>query len=89
MKYPISVYLIAGNEEEYIERCLKSFAPIAKEMVVCISRGSATPDKTEEIASGLGAKIVHYQNKRTDWNHIDDFATARNTALEACSNEWS
>ncbi len=88
MKYPISVYLIAGNEEEYIERCLKSFAPIAKEMVVCISRGSATPDKTEEIASGLGAKIVHYQNQRTDWPHIDDFATARNTALAACSNEW-
>jgi glycosyltransferase involved in cell wall biosynthesis len=88
VKYPISVYLIAGNEEEYIERCLKSFAPIAKEMVVCISRGSATPDKTEEIASGLGAKIVHYQNQRTDWPHIDDFATARNTALNACSNEW-
>jgi len=88
MKYPISVYLIAGNEEDYIERCLKSFAPIAKEMVVCISRGSATPDKTEEIASGLGAKIVHYKNQRDDWNHIDDFATARNTALDACSNEW-
>jgi glycosyltransferase involved in cell wall biosynthesis len=88
MKYPVSLYLIAGNEEEYIERCLKSFAPIAKEMVVCISRGSVTPDKTEEIASELGAKIVHYNNKRTDWNHIDDFATARNTALEACSNEW-
>jgi len=88
VKHPISVYLIAGNEEAYIERCLNSFAPIAKEMVVCISRGSATPDKTEEIASGLGAKIVHYKNQRDDWNHIDDFATARNTALEACSSEW-
>jgi len=88
VKYPISVYLIAGNEEEYIGRCLESFKPISAELIVCISRGSATPDKTEEIASELGAKIVHYQNKRTDWNHIDDFATARNTALEACSNEW-
>jgi len=88
MKYPLSLYLIAGNEEAYIERCLKSFSPIAKEMVVCMARGSATPDKTEEIASGLGAKIVHYQNKRTDWDHIDDFATARNTALDACSSEW-
>ncbi|NBV72540.1 MAG: hypothetical protein EBR60_10980, partial [Burkholderiaceae bacterium] len=27
-------------------------------------------------------------NQRTDWPHIDDFATARNTALGACSNEW-
>jgi len=88
MKYPLSVYLIAGNEENYIKRCIQSFAGIAKEMVVCISRGSATPDKTEEIALSLGARIVHYQNKRTDWDHVDDFATARNTALDACSSEW-
>ena len=88
MKYPISVYLIAGNEEEYIGRCLESFKPISAELVVCIARGNLVPDKTEEIAKGLGAKIVHYQNQRTDWPHIDDFATARNTALGACSNEW-
>ena len=88
MKYPISTYLIAGNEEEYIGRCLESFKPISAELVVCIARGNLVPDKTEEIAKGLGAKIVHYQNQRTDWPHIDDFATARNTALGACSNEW-
>ena len=88
MKHPISVYLIAGNEEEYIGRCLESFKPISAELVVCIARGNLVPDKTEEIAKALGAKIVHYQNQRTDWPHIDDFATARNTALGACSNEW-
>jgi glycosyltransferase involved in cell wall biosynthesis len=87
LKHPISVYLIAGNEEEYIARCLQSFKPISAELVVCIARGNAVPDKTEEIARGLGAKIVHYTNKN-DWPHIDDFATARNTALEACSSEW-
>ena len=54
-----------------------------------MARGSATPDKTEEIALSLGARVVHYQNKRTDWQHIDDFATARNTALEACECEWA
>jgi glycosyltransferase involved in cell wall biosynthesis len=88
VKYPISVYLIAGNEEEYIARCLQSFKPISAELVLCIARGNLVPDKTEEIAKALGAKIVHYQNQRTDWPHIDDFATARNTALGACSNEW-
>lgn len=87
MKHPISVYLIAGNEEEYVARCLQSFKPISAELVVCLARGNAVPDKTEEIARGLGAKIVHYTNKN-DWPHIDDFATARNTALEACSSEW-
>ena len=89
MKYPLSVYLIAGNEENYIQRCIESFKPISKEVVVCMARGSATPDKTEEIALSLGARVVHYQNKRTDWEHIDDFATARNTALEACECEWA
>lgn len=89
MKYPLSVYLIAGNEEAYIQRCIESFKPIAKEVIVCMARGSATPDKTEEIALSLGARVVHYQNKRTDWEHIDDFATARNTALEACECEWA
>ena len=89
MKYPISVYLIAGNEEKYIQRCIESFKPISKEVVVCMARGVATPDKTEEIALSLGARVVHYQNKRTDWEHIDDFATARNTALEACECEWA
>jgi glycosyltransferase involved in cell wall biosynthesis len=89
MKYPISVYLIAGNEEKYIQRCVESFKRISKEIVVCMARGSATPDKTEEIALSLGARVVHYQNKRTDWEHIDDFAMARNTALEACECEWA
>ena len=54
-----------------------------------MARGSAKADKTEEIALSLGARVVHYQNKRTDWEHIDDFATARNTALEACECEWA
>ena len=89
MKYPLSVYLIAGNEEKYIQRCIESFKPISKEVVVCMARGSAKADKTEEIALSLGARVVHYQNKRSDWEHIDDFATARNTALDACECEWA
>jgi glycosyltransferase involved in cell wall biosynthesis len=89
MKYPISLYLIAGNEEAHIKRVIESFKPIAEEVIVCMARGSATPDKTEEIALSLGAKVIHYKNKKTDWPHIDDFASARNTALDACKNEWS
>jgi len=89
MRNPISLYLIAGNEEAYIGRCLESFKPMAEEFVVCISRGSLKADKTEEIALAHGARIIHYKNKKTDWNHIDDFASARNMALEACKNEWA
>ena len=89
MRNPVSVYLICGNEEAYIGRCLESFKPLAKEFVVCIARGNVAPDKTEEIALACGARIVHYKNKKSEWPHIDDFATARNTALEACSCDWS
>lgn len=89
MKHELSIYLIAGNEEEYIGRCLESFKPVAKEFVVAIARGNQTPDKTEEICKSFGAKVVHYKNKRIDWPHIDDFAEARNLALDNCSCEWA
>ena len=77
MRNPVSLYLIAGNEEAYIGRCLESFKPLSKELVVCIARGSLAPDKTEEIALAHGARVVYYQNQKSDWPHIDDFATAR------------
>jgi glycosyltransferase involved in cell wall biosynthesis len=90
VKNPLSVYLIVGgNEGEYLSRVLQSFKPIASEFVVCLAGGSASTAEEERIALAAGAKVVRYENKRTDWPHIDDFATARNTALEACSEKWA
>ena len=90
MRNPLSVYLICGsNEAEYLQRVLKSFKPVAKEFVVCLAGGSASTAEEERVALDAGAKVVHYKYKRTDWPHIDDFATARNTALEACSEKWA
>ena len=90
MRNPLSVYLICGsNEAEYLSRVLKSFKPIAKEFVVCLAGGSASTAEEEKVALDAGAKVVYYKNQRTDWPHIDDFATARNTALEACSEKWA
>ena len=90
MKNPLSVYLICGgNEAEYLERCLNSFKPIAKEFVVCLAWGSNPTAEEEKVALAHGARVVHYKNQRTDWPHIDDFATARNTALEACYEKWA
>ena len=85
----ISIYMIAGREAEYIGRCLKAFAPMANELVVCMARGGAEDDGTEAIAKENGAKVVHYQNKpqHSDWPHVDHFADARNTALEACTGD--
>ena len=88
MKIPVSIYLIAGNEEAHIGRCIDSFKPLSTDFVVCIARGSNPPDRTEEIAKEKGARVVHYENKKKDWPHIDDFASARNLAMDACTEEW-
>jgi len=90
MKNPLSVYLIVGsNEAEYLQRVLNSFKPIAKEFVVCLAGGSASTAEEEKVALDAGAKVVRYENQRKDWGHIDDFATARNTGLDACSEKWA
>lgn len=90
MKPGLSVYLIAGREEASIGRCLDSLKPVADEIVVCLARGGQEPDRTEGIARQKGARVVCYQNapQNAAWPHVDDFAAARNTALDACRHEW-
>lgn len=85
----ISIYLIAGREAKYIGRCLDAFNKMADELVVCIARGGAPDDGTEQIAKDKGATVVHYANKaaHADWPHVDHFGDARNTALDACTGD--
>jgi len=90
MRNPLSVYLIVGgNEADYLSRCLESFKPLAKEFVVCLAGGKNPTTEEEKVALAYGAKVVRYENQKKDWPHIDDFATARNTALNACSEKWA
>jgi tetratricopeptide (TPR) repeat protein len=74
----ISLCLIAKNEEGFIRDCLASVEGFADELVV-VDTGSS--DATVAIAESFGAKVIHFE-----W--IDDFAAARNAALEASSGEW-
>lgn len=75
---PISVCIIAKNEEKRIERCLSSLLPYDFEIVV-VDTGSA--DRTKEIAA-------KYTDKVLDFNWCDDFSAARNYSLRAASNNW-
>ena len=75
---PISVCIIAKNEEEVIARCLKSVAPYGFEMIV-VDTGST--DRTKEIAAAHGAKVF-------DFPWINDFAAARNHAASLATNNW-
>lgn len=75
---PISVCMIAKNEEQHIEECLKRLKPYHYE-IVFVDTGST--DHTVEIAAKYTDKIYHF-----DW--IDDFSAARNYALAQADNDW-
>ncbi|OIO55932.1 MAG: glycosyltransferase family 2 protein [Alphaproteobacteria bacterium CG_4_10_14_0_2_um_filter_63_37] len=75
-KMPISVAIIAMNEEEKIDECLASVA-WAEEIVVV---DSGSTDRTLEIARTYTDRVVH-----RDWSgHIDQ----KNYALSLCSHDW-
>lgn len=87
----ISLCLIVGNVEEYIERCLTSFAPIADEICVVRAIGNATPDKTLDIARDkFGARVSEYINAKghEDWPHVDSFSAARQQSFDMATGEY-
>ncbi len=76
--HPISVCIIAKNEESRIEKCLSSIKPYGFEIVV-VDTGST--DRTKEIAA-------KYADKLLDFVWCDDFSAARNFSLREASNNW-
>jgi glycosyltransferase involved in cell wall biosynthesis len=74
----ISVCLIAKNERDVIDRCLRSIEPIADE-IIFIDTGST--DGTVEIARQYTNKIwIH------PWNN--SFSEARNYYIEYATGDW-
>lgn len=83
--------MIVGNVEEYIDRCLTSFAPIADEIIVVRAIGSLEPDKTLDIARDkFSAKVFEYKNAKghEDWPHVDSFAAARQMSFDMATGEY-
>lgn len=74
----ISQCMIVKNEEKTIERALSWGKGIVSEQIV-VDTGST--DRTVEIAEAMGAKVYHFQ-----W--IDDFAAAKNFAIDQANYEW-
>ena len=75
---PLSVCMIVRNESQHLPKALSSVTGIASEIVV-VDTGST--DDTVSIATAMGAKVLHFE-----W--IDDFAAARNVAIEAATQPW-
>ena len=76
--YPISLCMIARNEERFLHDALASVQGVVDE--ICIADSGST-DATIAIAESFGAKILHIE-----WR--DDFAWARNQALAMASSPW-
>ena len=74
----LSQCMIVKNEERNIERVLSCAKDYAFEQIV-VDTGST--DRTVELAKNMGAKVFHYE-----W--INDFAAARNYAIEQASGNW-
>ncbi|CAN5545669.1 hypothetical protein BH11ARM1_BH11ARM1_10140 [soil metagenome] len=74
----LSVCVIVRDEAQHLDRCLKSIASIANQIVV-VDTGST--DETVEIAKKYGALV-----EEIAWP--DDFAAARNFALNLATGDW-
>ena len=74
----LSACLIVKNEAQFLDPCLRSLEGLVDEIVV-VDTGST--DRTREIAAARGARLHEFR-----WR--DDFAAARNHALDLARGEW-
>ena len=75
---PISVCIIAKNEENHIEECCRHLQPYGFEIVL-VDTGST--DHTVELARKYTDTIYHF-----DW--CNDFSVAKNYAMQKASHNW-
>ena len=74
----ISLCMIAKNEEDVLERCLKSVADLVDEIII-VDTGST--DRTKEIAA-------RFTDKLYDLPWQDDFSAARNESFSHASMDY-
>lgn len=86
----ISLCLIAGNVEHYLPRFLDSFAPLFDEIILVRAIGNQQPDRTLAIARERGCIVQEYHNAAAnrEWQHVDDFAAARNQAWQRATGDY-
>ena len=76
--FPLSVCIIAKNEEKHIGECLKRLSAYGFEIVLT---DTGSTDRTLAIAQKYTDRIYHY-----DWR--DDFSAARNFCMQKASHYW-
>jgi len=76
-KIPLSIVILAKNEEKRIEDCIKSVREWANEVIVVDDEST---DNTPRLAKELGAKVL-VQRMDVEGKH-------RNWAYSKANNEW-
>jgi tetratricopeptide (TPR) repeat protein len=74
----LAAALIVRDESRFLSDCLASIRNVVDDIVV-VDTGSV--DDSPAIAAAYGARVFHRA-----WD--DDFAAARNAALDRCESEW-
>lgn len=77
-KIPVSVCIIAKNEERFMEDCLKHLKKYDMEVIVA---DTGSTDRTKEIAQKYADKVV-------DFEWVGDFSAARNYCASFATNNW-
>lgn len=82
LKYDLTIGMIVKNEENNLEKCLKSLLPL-KEFVNCeiIVTDTGSTDRTVEIAKKYADKVLNFE-----W--CNDFSKARNFGIEHSNGKW-
>jgi tetratricopeptide (TPR) repeat protein len=74
----LTLAMIVRNEAESLPRCLDSVAGLVDEVVIC---DTGSTDATLDIARRRASRLIEHP-----WD--EDFAAARNVALEAATGDW-
>jgi len=76
---PLSVILIAKDEEADLPSCLESLTTLAGAELIVVDSGST--DRTRELAEARGARVLR--------RGFDDYASQRQASLDAATRVWA
>ncbi|ESR23519.1 glycosyltransferase family 2 protein [Lutibaculum baratangense] len=76
-RLPVSCFIIAKNERDRIGAVIAAVRDLVDEVLVV---DSGSTDGTQDLASSLGARVVH-----NDWH---GYGPQKRFAEEACRNDW-
>ncbi len=78
MILPVSVLILAKNEEKTIRFCISSLIKHVQEIIVCDTGSS---DRTVRVVESFGAKVIRMRIK-------NDFSVVRNSMITQAKAKW-